>query len=468
MSTHVLERILHPKSIAVFGASPSGGAGFLSSLLEFGFKGKIYPVNPKYSEVLGIKSYPTLKDIPGAVDYLISVIPASGVLGMLDDCSVKGVKCIHFYTGRFSETGRPEEIELEQEILRQARKYGIRLIGPNCMGVYYPKEGMSFGGAFPKESGSAGLASQSGNITMELIRLASLKGVYFSKAISYGNALDFNEADYLDYFAQDPETKIIMMYIEGVKDGKRFFSTLRRVASIKPVTILKGGQGKAGARATSSHTGSLAGSTEIWETAVTQAGAICAENPDELADLAAALYFLPPVRGPRVGIAGGWGGASVMAADQCEEAGLDVIPLPADIREKLKSKGLSIWDWIGNPADRSLAGGADFSAADMLQMMANHQDFDLLITIIGEPFLREGISIEEQLAQFKPKKGIQKPLLAVVSDGGTGIPDSNDESRKVLDKMKTKLIASGTSVYPTVERAANSARKLVDYYKRRK
>lgn len=216
--THILEEILHPQSIAVVGASGNLGAGgrnYTTALLAQGFEGKIYLVNPKYSEIMGLKVYPSLKEVPGSIDYIISCVPASEVLNILEGCSQKGVKAIHLYTARFGETGRQEDAELEQKILEEARKQGIRLIGPNCVGLYYPQQRISFGDDLPKESGSVGLISQTGGGASNLIHLASLRGVRFSKVISYGNALDLNECDFLDYLSQDPETKIILMYIEG-------------------------------------------------------------------------------------------------------------------------------------------------------------------------------------------------------------------------------------------------------------
>ncbi len=476
MSTHPLEEILHPQSIAVVGASVDPSVmsyGFTSHLLDYGYQGKIYPVNPRYSEVLGIKAYPSLRDIPGSVDYVICCIGASGVLNMLDDCSQKGVKAVHFFTGRFSETGRREAAELEQEILKQARKRGIRLIGPNCLGVYYPREGISFGYDFPKEPGSVGLASQTGGGGAIFIQLASLRGIRFSKAISYGNAIDFNECDYLDYFAQDPETKIILMYIEGVRDGRRFFSSLHQAASAKPVIIVKAGRGKSGMRAAASHTAALASSIKIWENLVAQAGAISAENLDEMIDLAVSFYFLSPIRGPRVGIAGGGGGPSVLAADECEEAGLDVIPLPTDIREELKSKGIAIWDWISNPTDVSIMGGFGFTTIDMLQMMDRNQSFDLLIAIMHEtPLTRKDemiLRFRDQVKGYtKLRKEISKPLLIVVGDKSPGTKDYNHWRWKLTAELRTKFIAANIPFYPTIGRAARAARKLVDYYQRRK
>ncbi|MBW2091157.1 MAG: CoA-binding protein, partial [Deltaproteobacteria bacterium] len=388
MSKHPLEEILHPRSIAVIGASGNKnvpGYQFTASLLIYGFKGKVYPVNPKYTEIAGLKAYPDIRDIPDTVDYVISCVPASQVLNLVKGCVRKEVKALHLFTARFSETGRKDAAELEREILREAQKGGVRIIGPNCMGLYYPDMGISFSDAMPQKSGSVGLVSQSGQLAEELGRYAAMRGVYFSKAISYGNALDLNECDFLDYLARDPETRVILMYVEGVRDGKRFFSSLCNAASTKPVIILKGGRGQSGTRAAASHTASLAGSQKVLDALVVQAGAVSARNFEEMIDLAAAFNFLPPVSGFNVGVAGGGGGASVLAADQCEESGLEVIPLPQEIRDELKSKGSGIWDWIGNPADMSIRDNRDFGPGNILELMAANDNFHLLIAIMSDP-----------------------------------------------------------------------------------
>ncbi|MDD5038901.1 MAG: CoA-binding protein [Dehalococcoidales bacterium] len=475
MSSHPLEEIFHPQSIAVVGASENpraAGYCFIDVLQQHEFKGKIYPVNPRYSEILGLKCYPSLRDVPGSVDYVISCIPAREVLGMLEDCSQKMVKAAHLFTARFSETGRPEAAELEQEILKQARKWNIRLIGPNCRGVYYPRQGISFYYDFPKESGVAGLISQTGGGSGIFVELASLRGVRFSKAISYGNGVDLNESDYLEYLARDPETKVIMMYVEGVRDGKRFFNTLRHAAGVKPVIVLKGGRGKSGARMAASHTASLAGSMGTWKAMVTQAGAIFAENIEEMIDLVVSFYFLPQISGLRVGVAGGSGGPSVLGADDCEEAGLDVIPLPSEIREELKSMGAPGWDWIGNPADMSMLGGFEFTGSKMLQMMGNNQNFDLLIAYtITIPGTRKEIRVTTLQSEVNDyinvKKGCSRPLLVVVADKSIGINDYDDLMWKAVCEARTNLIAANIPIYPTIDRAAKAAKKMVDYYRRR-
>jgi acyl-CoA synthetase (NDP forming) len=474
MTAHPLEEVLHPRSIAVVGASGTPGAwgySFTRHLLDYGFRGQIYPVNPNYPEILGLKAYPSLMAIPGTVDYVISCVPASEVLNMLAECSQKSVKVVHLYTARFSETGRRQAAELEQEVLRQARKSGIRLIGPNCMGLYYPKEGISFAYDLPKESGVTGMVSQTGGGAAIFVLLAAMRGIRFSKVISYGNALDFDESDYLDYFSQDPETKIIVMYIEGVKNGRKFFDALCRAAASKPVIITKGGRGQSGARAAISHTASLAGTARTWQTVVAQAGALWAENFDEMTDLAVSFSFLPPIRGRRVGITGGGGGPSVLSADECEEAGLEVVPLPPEIREELKVKAHPIWDWISNPVDVSILGGFGVTSTDMLRMMANNPNFDLLLANITEvPLARKEDSIlrfrNEADDYTKIREESSKPLLVVLAEKSLGIEDHNHWRWQLTSELRTKYLAANIPVYPSVARAARAARKMLDYYQR--
>ncbi len=470
--SHPIEELFNPRSIAVVGSSNnpnSAGYNFTASLLKYGFKGKIYPVNPRYSEIVGLKAYPTVRDIPGSVDYVISAVSAPLVPALLEDCSHKGVKVIHLFTARFSETGRPDAAKLEQEVLQLARGYGIRLIGPNCMGLFFPRLGISFSDAMPHEkSGPVGLISQSGQAVEEIVRSSALMGVYFSKAISYGNALDFNECDFLDYLAQDPETKLILMYVEGLRDGRRFFDALRKATTVKPVVILKGGRGQAGARAVASHTASLAGSADLLEVALAQAGAVSADSMEEFIDLAVTFHYLPPIRGFGVGVIGGAGGASVLAADQCEAAGLDVIPIPPEIREELKNKGISIWDWIGNPVDHSIREDAKFNHGDMLGMMARNEKFDLLIIMFGEPHheRQRGMTADNYLEEYRFEDYQPKPVMAIVPDRSLGIDHYADWNWKIIYEIRTKLLAGGIPFYSSIGRAARAAKKVADYYQK--
>ncbi|RJQ77867.1 MAG: hypothetical protein C4519_12575 [Desulfobacteraceae bacterium] len=471
MHSHELKEILNPGSIAVIGATNNEqtmGNGFVRSLVEYGFPGKIYPVNPKHAEIAGLKAYANIRDIDGPVDYVISSVPAYAVLEMIRDCGQKGVKAIHLFTARFSETGRPEGIELERQVLEAARAAGIRLIGPNCMGLFYPGKGISFSDALPHNGGSTGFISQSGQMAEDVCRYAALRGVFFSKAISYGNAIDFNECDFLEHMADDPETERILMYVEGVRDGSRLCAMLKYITPAKPVIILKGGVGESGTRMTSSHTASMAGSKQIWTAMVRQSGAVVAESMEELLDIATTFTFLNPIKGFNVGIAGGGGGASVLAADLCEAAGLRVIPLPMDIREELKQSGSKIWDWIDNPADMSIRDRSDFTPGHCLELMGKHPDFHLLIALMMDPHHehQKKITLEDILAQFKIDTRLIKPMLAVVPDKSLGCEEFADWKWELLCRLRSKLLELRVPFYPTVGRAARAAWKMADYFAR--
>ncbi len=464
--------------MAVVGASTntrSWGYAYVNHLIEYGFRGNIYPVNPRYSEVAGLTAYPSVRDIPGHVDYVISCLPAAGVLDMLADCAVKGVRAVHLYTARFSETGRSDAAALEQEVLVRARQAGIRLIGPNCMGIYHPGYGIAFGFGLPKESGPVGMLSQSGGGASSFALMAGKRGVRFSKIISYGNAIDFNECDYLDYFTADSDTKVITIYAEGIRDGRRFVDSLRRAAAVKPVIVIKGGRGESGTRAVASHTASLAGSAAAWRSLIRQTGAVPADSLEEMADLAISFCFLPSITGSRVGVAGGGGGPSVLSADECEEAGLDVVPLPDGIRRELKARGSEIWDWISNPVDVSILGGFAMSDLDMLRLMGASDDFDLLIGIVNETTMltlstRE--TVELRLGSIcddyrRLKQEVAKPFLAVLADDGSGSDLYGNWSGQAISQVRTDLISAEIPFYSTIQRAAVAARKMIDYYARR-
>lgn len=473
MPEHPMEQFLNPKSIAVVGASenPSAmGYDYLKNLIDFDFKGKVYPINPRAATILGFKAYPSIKDAPEPVDYVICCIPSPAVLAMVDDCAQNGVKAIHLYTGRFSETGHAEDANLEKTLLNKARQFGIRLIGPNCMGLYAPGAGISFMSDLPKESGPISVFSHSGGGSGFFVHMAALRGIRFNKVVSGGNSIDLKASDFLDYFAQDPKTDIILMYLETVKDGNRFMKSLKNATSVKPVVILKGGREQSGMRAAASHTSALAGSMRVWDAAIAQGGAITARSFDELADLAVSFRFLPRMKGTKVGICGGGGGHSVLGADECEEGGLEVIPLPQAIKEELKGKGVPIWDWINNPVDTSIVMGTGITGDDMIQIMAKNPDFDLLIAIINEHTPRSKEMVlqghkDEVAAIIKANQSVStKPLLSVLSEKSLGIKDLDYWRWRDLSEIRTHLIEAGIPTYPTTERAARAAKKVFDYY----
>ena len=227
---NVMEELFHPASIAVIGARSNESLendGWVSRLIDFGYPGIIFPINPKASEIMGLKAYPNIMDVPGPVDLAIFNVPFRVSDRIMSDCASKGVKFAHVYTAGFSETGKPEGIRLQNEIERIAREAGIRVIGPNCMGLYYPQGGLTFGRFLSKKPGTVAFVSQSGASASRVIAQGNERGIYFSKVISYGNAIDLDGTDFIEYLSTDPETLVIASYIEGVKDGRRYLKVIR-------------------------------------------------------------------------------------------------------------------------------------------------------------------------------------------------------------------------------------------------
>jgi acyl-CoA synthetase (NDP forming) len=459
-----MEAVFHPRSVAVVGASAnpdSPGYDYVRSLLDFGYRGAIYPINPRTPEILGLNAFPSLRDVPGTVDYVICCIPAEGVLELVEECRQKGARVLQLFTGRFSETGRREGARLEEKLRRRARAAGLRVIGPNCMGVYYPAGGLSFRPDLPREPGGVALLSQSGNNAVELIQHAAVRGLRFGKVVSYGNAADLDESDFLAYLAGDRETEVVAAYVEGVRDppqAGRFLGALRAAAAAKPVVILKAGRTAAGARSAVSHTAALAGSHRVWSGALRQAGAMQVDTMEEAIDMLVASAFLRPRRGlrrRRVGVVGGGGGRSVQSADACEEAGLSVVPLPDSIRRALREKAPHLWDWVGNPVDQSILAGGPVSGAAMLEMMAASPRFDILIANVGEDWILGRPDAVQRLGHVTARfvevaSRCKKPLAFVL-----GPADSPEEWRwRAVEGARQRLAAARLAVYPTIERAA--------------
>jgi len=300
-----------------------------------------------------------------------------------------------------------------------------------------------------------------------------VRGLGFSSAVSYGNALDLDESDFLDYLSQDDRTTVIGGYLEGVRDGRRFLAALKRAARAKPVVVLKGGRTAAGARSAVSHTAALAGSGRVWSAALRQAGAVEVRTQEELIDLLVAFALLPAPRatpGRRVGAVGGGGGRAVQAADACTEEGLLVPPLTDDIRAQLRERSPGLWDWIGNPVDQSiLAGqGAGVSGAAILEMMIASPEYDLLIANVGEDWVlgRPDFArrLEHIVARFAEiGRASPKPIAFVL-----GPADSPVEARwRAVEGARQRLVEGGLAVFPTVERAAWSLSRWVGWWEAR-
>ena len=468
--TGVPDSLFRPKSVAVVGASSnidSPGHDYVRALVDAGFKGPIYPINPRAPQILGLPAYPSLTDTPGDVDLVISCIPADGVLDLIRECAAKRVSTLHLFTGRFSETGDERAARLEREVQGAAATAGIRILGPNCMGVFDSTSGLSFRPDLPTARGDVAFISQSGNNSVELMLHGAARGLRFSKVVSYGNALDLTEADLLELLADDAETRVVGAYIEGTRDGRRLFDALRRCAASKPVVVLKGGRTGAGSRTAASHTAALAGTRQVWSAALRQAGAVEVATFDELIDMLVAFAFLregavPDDRRPRVGVVGGGGGRAVQSADVCEEAGLSVPGLPDAIRAWLREKAPQLAEWVDNPVDQSILAGSGVSGARILEMMLEDATFDALIANVGEDWVLgrpDAIERMEHLVGRFADIGVkaQKPLAFVL-----GPADSADETKwRAVETGKQRLTDARLAVYPSVDRAAHAMARVL-------
>lgn len=469
--TPALEYIFHPRSIVIIGASPnprSQSNMYIREFKKFGFKGEVYLVNPGYKDILGMPVYPTLSDVPGYVDHVISCVPAALVPPLVKECIAKRVKVLHLYTGRMAEAGLADKRKMQEDVVAEARAAGIRVIGPNCMGLYYVPEGLTFRHSLPMEVGKLGFMSQSGGNCADLVYKGCGRGLRFSKIISYGNASDLNESDFLEYFMEDPETEVIGAYIEGVRDGRRFFNLAREAARRKPLIILKGGRTDAGKRAVSSHTASLAGVDAVWDAFCHQIGALRVSSMDELTDMMVAYSFMRPPAGNRTAAMGGGGGIGVSSADSLERAGLQVPPLPPEIVESLKKMVPEVWSMFGNPVDFSIvgAGGAVF---DICKMVASHPWYDMLIGNLGPEWALDEPAgaewVKSSIDIFVEARNLTgKPLAAVVN-----FSDSPEAWRwEAIIEAQNRCVEAGLPVFHSLDKAADTVGRYIAYNRRRR
>jgi len=467
-----LEALFNPTSVAVAGAAP-GKAGqlFLDSILASGFRGNVYAINPKGAEVSGVRAYTSIGEVPGPVDYLVCCIPAPAVPQLIKDCAAKGVKAISIFTAGFSESGLETGRQLEAEVSRLARATGVRIIGPNCLGVYCPRAALCFATDFPSEPGRVALIGQSGGNTSYLIRAAAHRGVRFSKAISYGNACDVNECDLLEYLAQDSETEVVAAYIEGVRDGRRFYRAIRELSKVKPVLVLKGGYTSVGGEIAASHTGALAGSANVWGSLLEQAGAVQAYSLEEMVDLLVTFALMPHPKGRRAGVFGGGGGASVLATDELARAGFAIPALPLKLREEIAGLfGTTAGMILRNPIDLSMVGYGQgfynivkrlltFDDGDWLDFALVHAGFGQAAWFSASAFEREIELFRDFITRIYGET--EKPLALVLQ-----FLITSWDWQKALD-VQRGCSEAGMPVYHSMAGAANAIDKFLRYHERR-
>lgn len=448
-----LEKFFKPESVAIVGASQTKGkVGYeiLTNILKAGYKGKIFPVNHKAESIENLKCYPNLQAIGQTPDLVIIIIPAKFVASIMQDCVKMGVKSVIIITAGFKEIGT-EGQRLEQQIIQIAKQGGIRVIGPNCLGVIAPASNLnaSFAGDLPKE-GTIGYLSQSGALLAALLDIANAHGIGFSKLVSIGNKADIDELDLIKSFGTDSDTKVIAGYLENITDGNSFLEEAEKISHKKPIILIKSGSTSAGAKAASSHTGSLAGAETAYEAVFERSGVIRCNSISEQFDYAQAFSNQPLPSGNSVAVITNAGGPGIMAADAIEKEGLVFAKLTDQTQEKLAG-GLPSAANVHNPIDvlgDALADRYEFA----LDVVLDDPNVDTVLVLLTPQAMTEAVSTAEGMAKILDKKN-KKPVFASFI-GATQVA----ESIKVLRN-------NGIPQYDTPESAVKTIKTMVDYVK---
>ena len=450
MLDKILNRFFYPKSIAVIGASESiysYGTRYIQALLDFGYRGKIYAVNHKGENALGYRIYRRLDEIKDIIDLAFITIPARFIADVLNQCIAKDIKAAVAFTAGFSEAGAQGR-ELERELL-ETMDGKIRLMGPNCFGPYCPDGRITVvtGADFAQESGPVALIAQSGQLSESIIARAQGEGIRYSKFASYGNAIDINEADLIDFLMHDKDTRIITQYLEGVRDGRRFFDIARRNSCKKPHIIWKVGLTQMGASASSSHTGSLAGTGPAWDAFFRQTGAIRVSTLDEMTDVTVAFNHLPKGCGLRVGYISGGGAGTVLGADACDNAGMRMPAFKKQTEKKLAERLPGVGLSFRNPVDIGNPHPPKELLYSLLEILSADRNVDLIVVRrilfsvkMSKIFSGSTAPLEKEQQELievpvKVMKKHKKPIIIILPDDmtGTGSIYLEEERRKIRD-----------------------------------
>ncbi|MDH4266791.1 MAG: CoA-binding protein [Deltaproteobacteria bacterium] len=468
----LFDYIFNPNSVAIIGASPHD----LATLAQMStkIKDRLFLVNPKYTEVRGKKCHPSITDVESAIDYAILIVSATVVPQVLEECIQKGVKVAQIYTAGFSETGIPERIELEKKV-QQVAEGRIRIIGPNCFGVYCPRSGLSIVPESPAEEGHVGVVAQSGSVAESFSYFAHTKNLKFSKVVSYGNAIDLDGPDFLEYLADDPDTKIIALYIEGTRNAGRLQRTLTKAAKRKPVIAIKGGMTEQGMRAAASHTASLTAVPEIWRSLFKQTGALQVESFDEMVNTIMAFDSSPLPSGQAVSIITNSGGFSVIQTDLCLKAGMEVPRFSRKTMEALRALVPLAGTSIGNPLDAwpiyyNVSSGGNI--ADIIKIVSSDRNIHSLVFQFDQfRYLRralgQGVESHMKLLIDFMVKGCEharakekKPVLICVSLDPY-LEDEEDRNYNLM--IKTAFTAQGFPVYANLDAAIKTLSHLFKF-----
>jgi acetyl coenzyme A synthetase (ADP forming)-like protein len=409
-----MNRILKPDAVAVIGASPEDGKignSVMKNLINGGYQGAIYPIHPKVPEVLGRKAYKSVKDVAGPIDVAVFAIPAPLVAGALKECGEKKIPGAVLIPSGFAETGN---IELQEQIVAVGREYNVRLMGPNIYGFYYTHKNLCATFCTPYDvKGATALSSQSGGVGMAIIGFSRSARMGVSAIVGLGNKSDIDEDDLLTFFEQDPNTHVIAMHVEDLKDGRSFAEVAQRVSKKKPVIVLKAGRTAMGARAAKSHTAALAGNDRIYDDVLRQCGVVRAMSLNDMLEFARCLPILPAPKGENVLIITGAGGSGVLLSDACVDNGLTLMTMPPDLDAAFR-KFIPPFGAAGNPVDIT-GGEPPQTYQNTIKLGLDDPRIHALIlgywhTIITPPMVFAKLASE--VVEDARRRGINKPVVA--------------------------------------------------------
>ncbi len=479
------ERIFHPRTLAIVGVSAEeGGAGFfgigmLKSIMAMGFEGKIYPVNPKGGNISGMEIFKRVEDIPEKIDFAVIAVTARHVPEAVEACRKKGAAGAEILSSGFGELGTEEGKALEKQLQETAAR-GIRVIGPNCFGIYCPASGLTMlpGPDLSRTSGPVAFLAQSGGMAIDLAHTGNYLGIRFSKMVSFGNGVDLRESELLHYLADDPETQVISMYIEGIKDGEAFFLAIKEAASRKPVIVFKGGLSIAGQRSVASHTASMGGSRVIWQSILKQAGAVQVHDSEELAQVNLAFSLLPEKSFKSISIIGGGGAIGVTACDTAESYGIEVPPLPARLQERIGNHLPKPGSSAINPVDVANPYVSPQNLKEVLLIAAEDQRIELqILDSLLYHYKPLAKMFGKQITEITPYKELTRAVRDVVDQTGKPVIAVLPNPRRGADDMDiTQLIALtrqeyidlGIPVFDELHDAIRAIAHINTYYGGRK
>jgi acyl-CoA synthetase (NDP forming) len=477
------ERIFHPERIAVAGVSADKGVGFGSlifkALLSMKYEGRLYPVNPRGGSFGDFKVYKSIDEIPEPIDLAIIVVASSQVPETLEACRLRGAAGAEIISAGFKETGTPEGRILEEEIKKIAQK-GIRVIGPNCFGIYCPKSGLTMapGPDLSRQSGPVGFLAQSGGMSIDFAQMGKWMGIRFSKMVSFGNGADLRETELLEYLGNDPETKVIAMYIEGVEDGRNFFSMLRDVTAGKPVIVYKGGLSDAGNRAVTSHTASMGGSRVIWNSLLDQCNAVQVHGLAEMAHASLAFSLLPLRSYKGLTVVGGGGALGVSACDTAEAFGLELPSLEHEIVEEILSVLPRPGSSATNPIDAANPFVSPKALKSALLSAAKDQRVDIQI-LIQLLYHFKSIAASDETLKLRdiipPPAHMADVIREVVEITGKPVilvlPNLKQdlefmEIEEITRQARAAFVDSGIPVFDTLNDALRAISHVTNYYEK--